>query len=335
MTPARAGLPYTLGTGYPLPWFGLTAGGYATVRAGNLEGEPVKAVVKDLSLFLSTDFGPRWRFFSEFELGDSIAWSGGGLTTSYAEFDVERLYLDHNLAPWATLRLGKFLTPIGRWNLIHADPLVWSVFRPLTTSAAFSRHATGVALVGTWPRADSSLDYQVYADDSRALGIGPAYEPTYLDAPVIPNPDNVFDHGVGARLCYRILDDALQIGLSAAGFTLEQQPGTKSLVGMDLFYGHSGLELTGEAVYRNSSGPNGDEWGGFAQLVVPLGRGFFGVLSGELFKAEGYSETTDIQRLGIAYRPIAPVTFKVELQESQGVEQLAPDGWQLSVSVLF
>jgi hypothetical protein len=331
----QAASAYTLGTGYPLPWFGLTAGGYATFRAGDLEGEPVKAVVKDLSLFLSTDLGPRWHFFSELELGDSVAWSDGGLTTSYAELDVERLYLDHNLAPWATLRLGKFLTPIGRWNLIHADPLVWSVFRPLTTSAAFSRHATGIALLGTWPHADSSLDYQVYADDSSAVEIGSAYEPTYLDAPVIPNPDNVFDRGGGVRLCYRTLDDALQIGLSAAAFTLKQQPGTKNLVGMDLFYANLGLELNGEAVYRRSSGHNGDEWGGFAQLVVPLGRGFFGVLSGEHFKAAGYSQTTNIERLGVAYRPVAPVTFKVELQESQGLEQIAPDGWQLSVSVLF
>ena len=160
--PARAGLPYELGQGYPLPWLGLTAGGYATLRAGNLEGEPAKAVVKDLSLFLHTDLGPRWHFFTELELGDPMAWSRDGLTTSYAEFDVERLYVDHNLTPGATLRLGKFLTPVGRWNLIHADPLVWSVFRPLTTSAAFARHASGISLLGTLPLADSSLDYQVY-----------------------------------------------------------------------------------------------------------------------------------------------------------------------------
>jgi hypothetical protein len=332
LAPARA---YELGMGYPLPWLGLTAGGYATLRAGNLEGEPAKAVLKDLSLFLSANLDTRWHLFTELELGDSLAWEGDGPTTAYAEFDVERLYLDHNLNPRATLRLGKFLTPIGRWNLIHADPLVWSVFRPLTTSAAFARHATGIALQGTWPFADSSLDYQVFADDSQALDMGPAYEPTYLEAPVTPNPDNVFDQGGGLRLHYRALDDALQVGLSVARFSLIHQPGTKELVGTDLFYARSGLELTGEAVYRKGTGVNGDAWGGFAQLVVPMGRGFYTVLSGELFKAEGYSETTRIQRLGIAYRPIPPLSFKVELQESQGVEELAPDGWQLSVSTLF
>ena len=333
--PARAGLPYELGQGYPLPWLGLTAGGYATLRAGNLEGEPARAVVKDLSLFLHTDLTPRWHFFTELELGDPLAWSRDGLTTSYAEFDVERLYLDHNLTPRTTLRLGKFLTPVGRWNLLHADPLVWSIMRPLTTSAAFARHASGIALLGTLPLADASLDYQVYADDSNALDIDPAYEPTYLEAPVTPNPDNIFDHGAGLRLHYRALDDALQIGLSAASFTLIEQPGTQNLVGTDLFYTHAGLELTGEAVYRRGPGTNGDVWGGFAQLVVPLGRQFFAVLSGERYKAAGYAETTDIGHLGLAYRPTPPLTFKLEFQESQGVDQLAPDGWQFSVSVLF
>ena len=332
---ADAGLPYELGQGYPLPWLGLTAGGYATLRAGNLEGEPAKAVVKDLSLFLHADLGPRWHFFTELELGDPIAWTRDGLTTSDAEFDIERLYVDHNLTPGATLRLGKFLTPVGRWNLIHADPLVWSVFRPLTTSAAFARHASGISLLGTLPLADSSLDYQVFADDSRALDIASAYEATYLEAPVTPNPDNVFDQGGGLRLTYRAFDDALQIGLSAARFTLIEAPGTKDLVGTDLFYTHAGLELTGEAVYRRGPGPNGDVWGGFAQLVVPLGHQFFAVLSGERYKAAGYAQATDIAHLGLAYRPIPALTFKLESQESQGVEALAPDGWQFSVSVLF
>jgi hypothetical protein len=333
--PALAAPPYELGAGYPLPWLGLTAGGYATLRAGNIKGEPIHAILQDLSLFLHADLSTRWHFFTELELGDALAWSGGGLTTSYAEFDVERLYLDHNLSPRLTLRLGKFLTPIGRWNVIHADPLVWSVFRPLTTSAAFARHATGAALQGTWTLSESAVDYAIYLDDSYALDPGPGYEPTYLDSPVTPNPDNVFDHAAGLRLRYRGLDDALQLGLSAASFTLTHQPATKNLVGADLFYTQAGLELSGEAIYRQSSGLNGDEWGGFVQLVLPIAHGFFGVLTGERFKAAGYSQATNIGRLGITYRPRPPLSLKIELQRSQGEERIAPDGWQMSVAVLF
>jgi hypothetical protein len=258
-----------------------------------------------------------------------------GLSTSDAEFDVERLYLDRNLTPRTTLRLGKFLTPVGRWNQIHADPLVWSVFRPLTTSAPFARHASGASLLGSWAFADSTLDYQVYVDDSNALDPSPAYEPTYLDVSVTPNPNNIFEHGAGLHLRYQAFDGNLQIGLSAARFALTHQPGTKNLVGADFYYAREGLELTGEAVYRESSGGEGTEWGGFGQLVLPVGHGFYGVLSAERFQAEGYPEPTNVGHLGFAYRPSRPITYKIELQESQGAEELAPDGWQVSVSALF
>jgi hypothetical protein len=335
LAPVRAAPAYELGTGYPLPWPGLTAGGYATVRGGKLEGEPGGVFIKDLSLFLSTDLSPRWHFFTELEVGDPLNWTADGLSTSDAEFDVERLYLDRNLTPRTTLRLGKFLTPVGRWNLIHADPLVWSIFRPLTTASPFARHASGVSLLGSLDFTDSTLDYRVWVDDSNALDPGAAYEPTFPDVFVTPNPDNIFDRGAGLRLRYQAFDNNLQIGLSAARFTLTQQPGTRNLVGVDFFYTNAGLELTGEAVYRESGDRDDTEWGGFGQFLLPVGHGLYAVLSAERFKAEGYSQATDVGHLGIAYRPTPPVTFKIELQESQGAEELAPDGWQLSVSVLF
>jgi hypothetical protein len=335
LAPLRAAPPYELGTGYPLPWLSLTAGGYVTLRGGKLEGERGGAVLKDLSLFLSTDLSPRWHFFTELEVGDALTWTSEGPSITDAEFDLERFYLDRNLTPRTTLRLGKFLTPVGRWNLIHAEPLVWSVFRPLTTSAAFARHTSGVSLLGSWAFADSTLDYQVYVDDAKALDPGPAYEATFVDAALDQNPNNVFEQGAGLHLRYQVFGNNLQIGLSAARFTLSDQPGIKNLVGADFYYARDGIELTGEAVYRSSSGVDSTEWGGLGQLVLPFGHGIYGILSAERFKAEGYSQSTDVGRLGIAYRPTPPVTFKIELQESQGVEQLAPDGWQLSLSVLF
>jgi hypothetical protein len=44
--------------------------------------------------------------------------------------EVERLYLDYLHSDALATRLGKHLTPIGRWNLRHADPLVWTATRP-------------------------------------------------------------------------------------------------------------------------------------------------------------------------------------------------------------
>ncbi|MCG6943144.1 MAG: hypothetical protein LJE69_18080 [Thiohalocapsa sp.] len=326
---------YELGMGYPLPWGSVVAGGYATVRAGHLDGVPEKAAVEDLSLFLSGGIVPRWRFFTELELGNPVVWRNGGPTIADAEFHVERLYLDHSLTPRASLRLGKFLTPIGRWNLIHAEPLVWSIFRPLTTASAFARNASGAELIGTRSLTASELEYRLWADDSQALDRAPGGDETYLDAPVEPNPPNLFNQAGGLRLCWRALDDDLQIGLSSALFNLRQRDGNRVLVGTDLFYRHAAWELTGEAVYRWGTNGAGDEWGGFAQVAAPLGGGLYAVLSGERFKAEGYDRATDSARVGLAWRPKPALTVKIEYQESGGEEELAPDGWLFSISALF
>ncbi len=327
--------PYALGHGYPLPWLGLTAGGYVSIRASKLESDKARISVPDLSLFLRSDVSPRWHFFSEMELGNALTWTRDGLSTSDADLDVERLYLDHNLSSKLTLRLGKFLTPIGRWNLIHADPLVWSVSRPLTTATAFSRHAAGLELSGSWPLGQSALDYRLFADDTALLDRSQRNERVFVDTPYQPNPRNAFDHGGGLRLRYLTFDEALQVGFSAARFRLKDRPGMRELIGADLLYTRAGFEVTGETIYRRSEGAGGDEWGGFAQLVAPLGHHFFGVVCQERYKVEGYPRPTNSARFGVTYRPTPPLSFKLELRQAWGEERLAPDGWLFSVAVLL
>jgi hypothetical protein len=329
--------PYQLGQGYPLPFAGLTAGGYISLSAESLEGSKSKLVVQDISLLLHADPSPVWHFFSEIEVGSPLSYSSGGsFSSSDSDLDFERLYVDRNLSARTTLRAGKFLVPIGRWNQIHADPLVWSVSRPLSTSAAFARHAAGVQLYGGWPLRGAGLNYQVYLDDSALLDPTEGQELTYPDVDVSPNPHSSFRHGAGARLLYRGLGERLQVGLSAARFTLKDLPGTKQLVGLDLFYTEGNLELTGEAVYRRDTKTSDKtEWGGFLQLAVPVGGGLYAIASGERYQAELFPSRVDSASLGLTYRPRPLLSIKLERRESWGEKRLAPSGWLLSLAVLL
>lgn len=328
--------PYELGRGYPLPILGLTAGGYLSVQANALEGEPSKASLQDLSLFLHGDPSADWHFFTEIEVSNPISATKNGLTGTDTDLDIERFYFDHNLSARTTLRLGKYLTPVGRWNQIHADPLVWTVSRPLSTSAAFAHNASGAQLYGSWPMGRSSVDYQLFLDDTAELDPTEGHERTYPDLGVQPNPLNSFKHGAGARLQYRTFDDALQAGLSYAHFTLKDLPGYKNLLGADLFYSHDEIELSGEAVYRHDSNPTGrGEWGGHVQLVVPLVQDFYGVGYVERYKSALFDTAVNTTSLGITYRPTPPFSIKLERRESSGAQRLAPDGWLFSVAVLF
>lgn len=328
--------PYTLGQGYPLPFWGLRAGGYFSAQASALEDERNRASLQDLSLFLHGSPSPDWHFFSEIELSNPIQLRDDGLTSQDVDLDVERLYVDHNLSTRMTLRAGKFLTPIGRWNLIHADPLVWTVSRPLTTSAAFAQNATGLQLYGSLPLQGSAIDYQLYVDDSQALDPSSNKELTFPDLSVTPNPVNAFRHGAGLRLVYHNIDDSLQIGVSLARFALQEQPDYQNLIGADLFYSYAGAEFSSEAIYRRDSGQSHrNEWGGFVQLAVPLIGHLYGVLNQERFKAAQFSQPVNSTSFGLTYRPVPPFSVKLERRESRGAEQLAPDGWLLSVGMLF
>jgi hypothetical protein len=327
---------YELGQGYALPWLDLTAGGYVSLQGSNLKNEQSKAALQDLSLFLHSDPTPDWHFFTEIELSNALVLTRDGFTATDADLDFERLYVDYNVSPRQTLRLGKFLTPVGRWNQIHADPLVWTVSRPLTTAAPFARNASGIQLYGSWPAGMSAIDYQIYLDDSAQLDPTEGHELTYMDVDISPNPISSFEHGGGVRLQYRTTDDAFQAGLSAARYRLKDLPRFKDMVGLDVFYTKNDIEVSGETVYRQDEGAGGNtEWGGFAQLVVPMGKGFYAIAYHERYKAQLFSDVLNTTSVGITYRPEPPLSIKLERRDSWGQERLAPDGWLFSIAILL
>ncbi len=327
---------YHLGRGYRVAPLGLMLGGYANLRYSDVDGERANLTAQDLSLFVGGALAPTWRFFSESEIGNAFTVTRDSASLDDADFDVERLYVEHDLRPEVRVRVGKFLTPVGRWNLIHAAPLVWSVSRPLTTAAAFSRHAAGAELIGSLPAGRGALDYRLFADDTADLDPTQRSEYAFMDVAVQPNPRNAFEHAAGVRLLYRSVDDHLEIGVSAAHFRLQERPHGKTLVGADLIYARDGVELSGEAVYRDSHGDEaGDDYGAFLQLVLPLPHHLYAVASHERYRSGLFSQAADIDRFGLTYRPVPPVSLKIERRETRGAEQLAPDGWLAALSLLL
>jgi hypothetical protein len=328
--------PYELGQGYHLPFLGLTVGGYLSVQASALEGEKSRASLQDLSLLAHADPAQDWHFFTEIEVSNPVSLTRDGLSSKDIDLDFERFYVDHNLSARASLRVGKFLTPVGRWNQIHADPLVWTVSRPLTTAAAFAKNATGAQLFGSLPMSLSDIDYQLYVDDTKLLDPTEGHEQTFMDLSVQPNPVNAFKRGGGARLRYRTFDDSFQAGVSMARFQLRDLPGYKNMVGVDMFYTRNDAEFSGEMVYRKGDGAAGkSEWGGYVQAVLPLVDNFYGIVTHERYKAELFDAPVNSTSLGITYRPTPPFSIKLERRESRGEERLAPDGWLFSVAMMF
>lgn len=327
---------YQLGQGMRFPELGLDLGGYLSLQYENLKGQAPVVSVHDLSIFLSKRLGVRWNLFTEMEVGDALRVSEEGDVTHNQEFDIERLYADYRYDPEVTVRLGKFLTPVGRWNMIHADPLVWTVSRPLTATAPFARHATGVMVYGALPAAGRDLDYWVFADDTDQLDHGETDERAFDTAGSTIDIPNHFDRAVGGRLLYHFPDDRLSIGVSYVYSAMQAPTPDTHLLGVDFLWNTEHLELSGEAVYRTiDDTTHADTRAAYLQAVVPLPHHFYAIGRHERYRADVLDADPVLNTLGLTYRPRPPLSIKLEYRAGTGNEQVAPDGWLASLAILF
>lgn len=328
--------PYELGQGVNFPQLGLNVGGYLSLRYRDVEDAPSSLSLKDLSLLLSADVGDRVNLFAEAEIGEAVSISRDSIDTEDAEFEIERLYADYRARQEATFRFGKFLTPVGRWNLIHADPLVWTVSRPLTTSVSFARQATGAMVYGSLPLGEDGLDYSVFVDDTDLLDHSQEEELAYEDANPAITAVGAFEHAAGAHVTYNLLGDRLSLGASYLHYRMSDLREDKDLFGADFFWDLPRVELSSEWVYRNSRGSaEPDERGGFVQAAVPVGGHFYAIGRYEHYATAVQSERVEIETLGLTYRPHRAISAKLEYRDGDHNRLVAPSGWLASLAVLF
>ena len=323
---------YRLGRGLRLPAIDLTLSGYSSLRAQNFAGRPAALDLRDLSLFTIWEPG-RWQFFAEIELENVFGIDDRGIHASDSELEIERLYLDYAFRDALNLRVGRYLTPFGRWNQLHADPLVWTVSRPIVTLLAIPDHGSGVAVHGERAISNNALEYHFYADDSSDLD--PHHGESSFEDLIVEGIANDFDNALGGQLRYHFFDDRAEVALSFATIAVARSHGRRHLLGLDLLYRWHRVEFSMESAYRFSDDSReGDEWGVFMQGVLPLVGHCFFVVRSEFYS--GGTRVDDAARgtFGVAYRPHPATTFKLEYHDGSN-KKLTPDGVEASWSVLF
>ncbi|MBL4911389.1 MAG: hypothetical protein JKX78_15430 [Alteromonadaceae bacterium] len=109
------------------------------------DGRKAKAELDDLSIYVSGNINKWFNPFVEAEFFGGTLWQKqGGGSLNDGNFIFERLYNDFNINRNDRIRVGKFLAPVGFWNLIHAAPLVWTVNRPVSSTYSYSNYITGI-----------------------------------------------------------------------------------------------------------------------------------------------------------------------------------------------
>lgn len=298
---------------------GLKFGGYANAVYRRLPDSNKELSLDELSMIVRWDGNSRFRFFGEFELERGFLWQEGrDFSHSDSKIDLERLYVDYNWSDTVNVRGGRFLTPVGRWNLIHAAPLVWTTLRPLSTSRLFPTSVNGAMLYGAAPLGDRAFEYSFYMEG--------------LQDQDHDRDEIQFKDVKGARFN---LTGKVNWGLSLAEFT-EDVPGTPKyrMLGLDFMTRQHDWEFSGELFqrYNTANGDGGN--GGYLQAVAPLGKGWYGVGRVENFKRplEGSAERWV---LGTAWRITPKRVLKMEYVGGDENRVDAPKGFQASFAILF
>lgn len=319
VTSPLGSLEYTAGRGLRVGHTGLTLGGYGNVNLTRDEGGPARLAFDDLSLFVIADPNPRVHLFSETEFEDLLRVDDHGRGgTVDNRFLVERLYGDVSLTDELHVRVGKFLTPVGRWNVIHAQPLVWTTSRPLVTELPFDNHVTGAMLFGSFFPTAGELNYSLYGQFVNQFER-------------VPQPQAA-DRSGGARVEY-VTPSGLSVGSSYQAFARDNL--WQHLIGLDTLWQRAPLEVMGEFVYEEAQRDLAAQWGLYLQSVLEVVPRFYLVGRYEHFDERAPQPEVNLVVLGVAYKPTPPIILKAEYLFADHVAQESPPGLKCSFAILF
>ena len=314
---------YRPGKGWQVPGTGFKLGGYASVTAENDHHRKRIIGLDDFSLFIHWESEGKLQLFSELDFERPLAWEQSkGINADHAYLALERLYADYLYSEQVNFRAGKFLTPIGRWNVVHAAPLVWTTSRPLITEHTFPTNATGAMVYGSLPILDNTLDYSVYA------AMGDDWRP---DPKLDP-----FEEAYGAHVTLPI-ESIGEIGLSYANFEQKSSIGERrNLIGIDYLWSHDRYEISAEAAYRFSdNGAKADEKGLFIQGVIPLSPRWYVLGRYELYDPSGSASSMNLWLAGLAMQISPAMRLKAEYSHATNNSIHAPEGIFASFAILF
>lgn len=311
------------GKGWQIPGSGLRLGGYASAGIDDGRHRPATLGLDDFSLFLHWEGEGKLRLFAELDLEKPLLWEEtAGLTQRHAYLALERLYADYLYSEELNFRAGKFLTPIGRWNVIHAAPLVWTTSRPLITERTFPTNATGAMAYGTLPLMGTEIDYSMYT------AIGNDWRP---DPKLDP-----FEEAYGLHLTLPT-SSLGEFGVSYANFEQKGSLGErKNLLGMDYFWSHDRYEVSAEWAYRFSDeGHRADEKGLYVQGVAPMLDRWYAIARYEFYDRAGPAPATNLWLAGVALRLSPAMLLKAEVSHATHNRIQAPEGFFASFAILF
>jgi len=298
---------------------GFKLGGYSSAGISIPRSGATEAAVNEVSLILSWEGDSRIKFFSELELERPLAWNEDKrFNRKDAHLDLERFYFDYNLSEKINVRAGRFLNPAGRWNVLHAAPLVWTTTRPLATSQLFPPSINGLMLYGAAPYNNQNFEYNFFVE---------TLKDQFQD-----HNETRFKNVAGAHLT---LNNHYNLGLTLATLT-EDTPASPDyrMLGLDFLTYVKDWEISGEGFQRFTNNGNNGGSGAYLQSAAPLGNNWHWITRIETFHRPNVISG---ERWVLGFTKHITPTQLLKMEYVGGSDNLpdAPRGFVASFAILF
>jgi hypothetical protein len=312
-------LDYRVGRGLRVGRTGLNIGGFSSFEVSRDEGQDAVASLEGINFLVLYEPLERLRLFSEVEVGPLLEIdSDDGDVRSDPQITVERLHADLSLGDRCNVRFGKFLTPIGRWNLVQAEPFVWTPSEPVLVERGFDETQSGAMVYGSFYPASRVLSYRLY---------GQFLDPIDVDADLPPA-----QRSIGTRVEFGSAVGDWSLGASA--LASERGGDWNFLGGLDGEWSAGRTELTTELVVADGDIADRDLWGVYVQGVYEVVEGRYLVGRYEHFDRAGES-AVNLADLGMAWIPRPYLHLKASYRFADRQTDEVARGFIASFAVVF
>jgi len=310
---------YRPGRGLRLGDSGAVIGGFTNIKAEDARETGGEFALDRLNFFLIYDRYTRFHAVAELQMKDIFDADDEHAGTRDFAFDVRRLFGDFVYSDALRLRAGTFLTEIGYWNLILADPLTWTTESPLIIEETFFQPTTtGLMLFGSDGVGSGQIQYELFSQFLQPLEDDPDLHPP--------------DYTVGGRLEY----NAGAAWLVGASYQSAVKNGDWShLGGLHAFWQGSQGELLGEFLYQAGNALSSSQWGAYLQGVYAFHPPFYLVGRYEHFDPMGDEKTLNLFTAGWVYKPFPFMAVKIEYRFVDRHPEDDPAGLFSSVTTFF
>lgn len=277
--------------------------------------------VDDIAFLAYGDTG-KFSYLAEIEASDAYVktWNSDSNTSTDRRFHAERLYLGYDFDDSNALKLGKFNSPVGFWNLTPINVLRDTTSSPVSTEILFPKYTSGL-----------ELSHHVYGVSESSINLMLQHT---RDIDAVFNSDDVYnnfdtDRHYGIGLLHT--RGAWNYQFNAGYFHTMDRESLYYLLA-SICYENEAFKLLSEFGAQHDDEGFTVPYAGYVQGVYRLTPRHAGILRLETYKDDTSHTKDTFTVLGYTYRPIYPVALKAEYQLHSLHRE---DQFLVSFSVLF